>query len=261
MAEIVRQLALMGELQRHLLPRHIPELGGWRITGYYQVGRWPCGAYYDFLPLPDGRLLVLLADASEVGAPAVALTAMVRVVLHSCPLSSGVERVPFCPLQGAVLQPPHLLLGHLNEVLVENTLQEQFMTAFCGIVDPAEGNLHYANAGHAPPRWWRASARRLDTIRDAAGLPLGLQRPVSYRHKRIQLDRGDVLFLFSPGLTSLQDSDGTGFGSERLEAALRQSAPEGAEAVKAHLQVELDSFLNGNAPQDDVAFVVMERLL
>src|SRR5262245_25912974 len=113
MQELLRQFQTLGALQRHLLPRDMPELPGWQLAVHYAVGRWPGGDYYDFLPLPDGRLLVLIADASDQGAPSAALVAMTRVMLHSCPLSSGAERLPFCPFSQPVLQPPHILLGHL----------------------------------------------------------------------------------------------------------------------------------------------------
>ena len=163
MRERVRQLRMIGEWQRHLLPRELPQLPGWHIAGHYTAGPWPGGDYYECLRLPDGRILVLVADASDQGAPAAALVAMVRVVLHSCPLASGVERLPFCPLHETLVQPPHILLGHLNRVLVENSLEEQFLTAFGGVLNPAAGTFHYANAGHPAPRWWRAAGRPTHT--------------------------------------------------------------------------------------------------
>lgn len=257
--EMMRQLAMIGELQRHLLPKQIPQPAGWCVTGYHAQGRLPGGDYYDFLTLPDGRLLIVLADAGDQGAPAVALVAMVRVVLHSCPLSSGVERLPFCPLHEPVMQSPQILLGHLNEILMENSLQEQYMSAFCGLLDPAEGNFHFANAGQPPPRWWHASCRELEIIRAANGLPLGLNRHVAYHHKRIQLEPGDVLMLHSEGLPSIQNGRGEIFGSERLDAVVRQAAPRGAEAIKAQLTVELEHFLDGFVPADDLTFVIVER--
>src|SRR5262249_47295928 len=139
--------------------------------------------------------------ASDQGAPSAALVAMTRVVLHSCPLSSCVERLPFCPIQEPVLQPPHILLGHLNRVLFENTLEDQFMTAFCAVLDPAEGNFHYGNAGHPSPRWWHAAAGEVEALREACGLPLGMEPHAAYHHKRVVLGPGDVVVLYSDGLT------------------------------------------------------------
>src|SRR5215471_791225 len=110
MHEMSRQLRAIADLQRRLLPRELPQPSGWQLAAHYKVGCWPGGDFYDLIPLPDGRLMVFVADASDQGAPSSALVVMTRVVLHSCPLSSGVEQVPFCPLRDPVIQPPHILL-------------------------------------------------------------------------------------------------------------------------------------------------------
>jgi sigma-B regulation protein RsbU (phosphoserine phosphatase) len=260
MQEMLRQLRAIGDLQRCLLPRELPQPSGWRLAAHYIVGRWPGGDYYDFITLPDGRLLLLVADASDDGAPSAALVAMTRVVLHSCPLSSGVEQLPFCPLRDPVIQPPHILLGHLNRVLADNSLEEQFMSAFCGVLEPIDGLLHYTNAGHPSPRWWRTAERTIEPLREASGLPLGMDRSASYHHKRIEIARGDLLVLYSDGLTTAMNGQGQWFGSDRLDEAIRQNAREGAGAVKGAVLASLDEFLEGDDPEDDVSLVVMERM-
>ncbi len=259
MQESKRQLQRIGELQRHFLPRHLPRPAGWRLAGYYGVGHSPGGNYYDIFQLPDGQLFLLIADASDQGAPAVALVAMLRVVLHSCPLSSGVERVPFCPVHDPMQRPPHLVLGHLNQVLAENTLEEQYMTAFCGILHPAGGEFHYANAGHIPPRWWHASSRTIEPIRDACGLSLGLDRHAAYHHKRILLEPGDLLVLCSVGLTTAENGRGEIFSGDRLDDLVRDAAGQGADAVKTHVLAELEDFLAGHETQCDITLLVVER--
>jgi sigma-B regulation protein RsbU (phosphoserine phosphatase) len=259
MQEVLRQLHAVGALQRHLLPRTLPRMPGWELAVHYTVGVWPGGDYYDLLPLPDGRLLVFVAGTSEQGAPASALVAMTRVLLHSCPLSSGVERLPFCPLHEPVLQPPHVLLGHLNRVLAENSLEEQFLTAFCGVLDPVEGNLHYANAGHPFPRLWRASTGRVEPVREAAGLPLALDFRTCYHHRRTQLEPGDVLVLYSEGLTTALNDRGDAFGCDRLDGAIRTAAAGGAEAIKALVLSWFDQFLGSRRAPGDMTLVVAAR--
>lgn len=260
MREMKRQLRTLGEWQKSLLPRVLPQIDGWDIAAHYAVGAWPGGDYYDLMKLPDGRLLVMVADASDQGGPSAALVAMVRVMLHSCPLSSGVERLPFCPMQGMVIQPPQVLLGHLNHILVENSLEEQFLTAFCAVLDPVDGNLHFANAGHPAPRWWHAGRRELEAIRDPAGLPLGIDHRATYHHKRVVLEPGDLLVLYSDGLTTAQNEDGLMYGSERLDTVIRATADEGADSVRSALLVSMDDFLNGVELNDDVTILILERL-
>jgi sigma-B regulation protein RsbU (phosphoserine phosphatase) len=246
-------------LQRRLLPRQIPQPPGWCFAVHHTVGPHPGGDYYDFLPLPDGRLLLFIADASDEGAPSAVLVAIVRVVLHACPLSSGTDCLPFCPLRGEVVQPPHLILGHLNRVLAENCLNGQSMTAFCGLLSPAEGTLHYANAGHLPARLWRAATGTVESLPDAPGLPLALEPHTSYHHKRSCLEPGDMLVLYSDGLTACHDARGALFGTGRLDAVIRQLAPGGAEKVKAGLLANLESFLGREQAQDDLTLLVFGR--
>jgi phosphoserine phosphatase RsbU/P len=259
MPELQRQLCLLRDLKRHLLPRETPQLDGWSMAVHHAAGFWPGGDYYDFLPLHDGRLQLFFSGASDQGAPSTALAAMVRVVMHSCPLSSGAERLPFCPLHETIVQPPHLILGHLNRMLVENSLEEQFLTAVCGLLDPVDGNFHFANAGHALPLWWHSGTKTLEPICDAIGLPLGIDYRASYHHRRIQLNRKDLLVLYTDGLTAAQDNQGRTFGRGRLEAAIRYSAAAGAESVKGAVITALRDFLNGETAQEDVTLLVLKR--
>jgi sigma-B regulation protein RsbU (phosphoserine phosphatase) len=260
MTEMLRQLRAVGEFQRRLLPRAVPQPDGWRLAVHYALGRWPGGDYYDFVPLPDGRLMLLLADAGEHGPSGAALVAMVKVTVHACPLSSGVERLPFCPVREPVLQPPHVLLGHLNRVLFENSLEEQFLTAFCAVLEPTDGVLHYANAGRPAPLVRRATTGAVEALRDASGLPLGADRRSAYHHRRVEVGRGDVLLFFSDGLVAAQDRVGRVFGCERIDDALRAAGGDGAEAVKGAVLARLDDFLGGRPPHDDVTVLAVERL-
>jgi sigma-B regulation protein RsbU (phosphoserine phosphatase) len=258
--EVKRQLHLMGDLQRHLLPRTLPQPHGWNLAVHYEVGRWPGGDFYDALSLPDGRVLLLVADASDQGAPAAALVAIVRVILHSCPLSSGQEQLPFCPFREPLVQPPHILLGHLNSVLVENSLEEQYLSAFCGVLDPLDGNFHYANAGHPYPRWWHARTRCLEAVRDASGQPLGVTPHAAYHHRRIELEPGDLLVFYTDGVTATLNDQGQWFTCELLDEAIGQAADRGADAVKDRIITALDQFKGLSGITDDVTLLVLERV-
>jgi sigma-B regulation protein RsbU (phosphoserine phosphatase) len=258
--EIKRQIHLMADLQRHLLPRVLPQPAGWNLAVHYAVGRWPGGDFYDVLSLPDGRLLLMVADASDQGAPAAALVAMVRVVLHTCPLSSGKDQLPFCPLHDTLVQPPHILLGHLNRILVENSLEEQYLSAFCGVLDPLDGTFHYANAGHPYPRWWHARTRHVESVRDAVGQPLGVDSHATYHNRRIELDPGDLLVVYTDGLTAALNDDGQWFTCELLDKAIAQATDQGAEAVKDRVITALDQFKGLDGLTDDVTLLVVERV-
>jgi sigma-B regulation protein RsbU (phosphoserine phosphatase) len=229
------------------------------VAVHHSAGFWPGGDYYDVVSLPDGRLLFLIADASDQGAASTALAIMVRVVLHSCPLGSAVTRVPFCPFSAPSTQPPHILLGHLNHVLAENALEEQSMTAFCGVLNPEDGSFIYANAGHPYPRWWRASHGNVEAVREASGLPLGTDGEATYQPQAITLETGDLLALYTDSLTAgLHEGRGISVW-ELLDCPLREAAPRGAEAVKSAVLARLDDFLAGKAYPDEITFLIVGR--
>jgi serine phosphatase RsbU (regulator of sigma subunit) len=204
----------------------------------------------------------MIADAGNDGAPSTALIAMTRVLLHACPLSSGTEHLPFCPFQEPLIQPPHIFLGHLNRVLRENTLPGRHMTAFVGVLDPADGNFHYSNACHPYPWRWRKRERKLEPLRDATGQALGIDAQATYHHRRIVIEAGDVLVLYTDGVIAAFNNRRQVFGgAETLEAAIEQAATRGgAESVKHWVRTMSAGLAGGLPPPNDVTLVVVERL-
>lgn len=256
---IRQEMRDIAALQRRLLPRQAPQMDGWHIAVYYGDGARPGGDYYDFFPLPDGRLAFVIADASGHGGAAAVMVAQVRTLLHSCPLSSGQGRGPFCPLLGVETQPPHVVLGHLDRILEENSLEGHFMTAFYGVLAPRSGALRYSSAGHPLPRWWRASTRTVEPLPDVGGPPLGLGLAVPYAQGEIAIGSGDVLVCYTDGLNEARNYQNKQFGLHELDAAIEKSASGGSEAIKLRVQTSLGRFLAGDGPQDDVTLLVIER--
>jgi len=262
----------LADFQRRLLPRQVPQPAGWQVAAHCQVSACPGGNFYDFWPLPDGRIGLLVADASCRGGTAPAMVSQVRLMLHSCPLSSGTGRLPFCPVDGRCTQPPHVVLGHLNHVLRENSLEGESLTAFFGLLDPTSGVLQYANAGHPLPRLWRAGGG-VQPVPDLDGLPLGAVQPVPDvtgpplgagladvdLSCNLPLDPGDVLVCFTEGLTDARNAREERYGLDRLDAAILEGALRGAEEVKRRVLSSLDQFLAGQDPQDDLTLLVVER--
>lgn len=259
MNEAVRQLRQIRDLRRHFLPGGVIPPNGWRLAVRHEPSLWFGSDFYDFLTLSDGRLLFLLAGGSDQGAPATALTAMLRVVLHSCPLSSGRDRLPFCPLQQPALQPPHVLLAHLNQVLVENSLEEQFLKALCGFIAPDDGTVTYANAGHPPPRVWRSAARTVETVTGQSGRPLGLDGGAAYHKRRLELSPGDVLLVTGEEVEGARSPWGETFGSGPIEEALAAAAGEPADAIADAVMRELIRFVGRRRPAGDLTILVMQR--
>lgn len=257
--ESLREIHRIAALQRNLVQGNLPPPPGWRWAAYYSVGTWPGGDYYRLRSLPDGRVQIFLADASGHGGPAAFLVAMVHVMLQTCPLTSGLERLPFCPLVDTVVS-PRLALGHLNEILLENSLEDQFMTAFLGLLDPRTGTFVHANAGHPPPRLLPVSADRVVGLEDTSNYPLGILPGVTYRDAAGSIAPGDVLLFHTDGLVDLRNPEGETFGRDRLDDLLLRSRSRGAEAIKNAILDATRKFLAGGHPDDDVTFLVLERL-
>jgi phosphoserine phosphatase RsbU/P len=173
----------------------------------------------------------------------------------------GAGRLPFCPVDARGTQPPQLVLGHLNDILRDNSLENAFLTAFYGQLDPASGVLQYANAGHPSPRLWRAATGQVGPAPDVTGPPLGVGLANVDLQCNLTFEPGDVLACFTDGLVEARDRHEEPFGLHRLDTAVREGAVQGAEGVKRRVLTSLDQFLEGDGPQDDVTLLVLERRL
>jgi sigma-B regulation protein RsbU (phosphoserine phosphatase) len=255
-----QEMQRIAALQHHLMPKQTPSFKGWDMAIHYLVNHSPGGDYYDFFPLADGRRLALVvADASGHGGAAAITVAQVRTFLHSCPLTCGHSFSPFCPVKGCAVPPPGVILAHLGRLLEENTLSDHFMTGCYGVLALDTGTFLYANAGHPPPRWWRAALGTVESVPDCPGLPLGVGLADTYSQTGIRLDPGDVLVFFTDGLIEARSKAHGAFGIPRLDAAIREGAAEGAGAVKGRVLGSWQKFLAGKPCEDDVTLVVLGR--
>jgi sigma-B regulation protein RsbU (phosphoserine phosphatase) len=254
------EMQRIAALQHHLIPKQTPSFKGWDIAMRYVVNHSPGGDYYDFFPRADDRHLALVvADASGHGGAAAITVAQVCTFLHSCPLTCGHSFSPFCPVEGCAIPPPGVVLAHLSRILEENTLSDHFMTACYAVLDLDTGTFLYANAGHPPPRWWRAALGTLEAVPDCVGPPLGIGLADTYSQAGIRLDPGDLLVFFTDGLVEARSRRHGAFGITRLDAAIREGAANGAEAVKRKVMDSWQKFLAGKPGEDDVTLVVLGR--
>jgi len=237
-----REQLRVGEFQRTLLPARPPELPGWRIAVHYETSTRAGGDYYDFFPLADGRLGLLIADASGHGTPAAVLMAMTHVLLHATPDAQA---------------QPDIALAQLNHDLTRSITSGQFITAFYAVLDPASGELEYSAAGHNPPYVKRANDA-IEMLTDGGGPPLGVIESARFAVARIRLTPGDTLLLYTDGLTEALSPDSTLFGESAVSSVLESAdgmPPQGlierlAQAVRLH---------RGTAPvSDDLTLVVLQ---
>jgi serine phosphatase RsbU (regulator of sigma subunit) len=236
------ELRVAQRIQQALLPKELPLLEDWKIVPYYQPAREVGGDFYDFLPLPDGSVGVIIGDVSGKGIAAALVMANTQSVLRAVAQGSATSGE---------------LLGQVNEVLFTYIPSNMFVTCFCGILDPESGRFTYANAGHNPPL--RQHGAEATDLR-ATGMPLGLMPGMTYEEKETVLLPGDSVLFYSDGLIEAHNQEREMLGSPRLKAFVTERAP-GVKHLTAYVVEELGRFTGESWEQeDDITLVTLERL-
>lgn len=260
-ADVDLNLHMIRQLQQRLLPQPLPRFSGWELSVHEEPGEIAGGDYYDVLALDPDHLAILIADVSGHGPAAATLMAMIRMLLHACPLTSGQGREPFCPVDQDCLAAPHIVLQHLNQVLLENSLEDQFVTMVYGILGLSSGIMRFSVAGHMPPCWWQAARGTLASLPDIAGLPLGADAEATYESATVHLEPDDQFIFYTDGITEARDRAGAMFGDARLFASIRAHAQESAQELNLNLIGCLNEYLDGASYSDDVTLLILKRLV
>jgi serine phosphatase RsbU (regulator of sigma subunit)/predicted ester cyclase len=238
---IEQELRVARSIQQASLPEKVPDLEGWQITPFYQPAREVGGDFYDFFELPEGRLGLVVGDATGKGVPAALVMASARSMLRA--VAQGTEHSP-----GGVL-------GRVNDALATDIPPNMFITCFYAILEPESGRLLYANAGHDLPYVWQSG--EAEELR-ARGMPLGLMPGMSYEQKEIVLEVGEGVFFYSDGLVEAHDPKREMFGFPRLRALIAEHAEEGS--LGDFLMEELYSFVGeGWEQEDDITLLTLRR--
>jgi serine phosphatase RsbU (regulator of sigma subunit) len=239
---IEHELQVARLIQQTLLPKSAPELKGYQIAAYYQPAREVGGDFYDFFEVGDGRLGLVVGDASGKGIPAALVMANTRSVLRTVAQSGGVA--------------PGQVLEEANEILYPDIPANMFVTCFYAILDPKSGRLLYANAGHDLPYLCHGGGD-VEELR-ARGMPLGLMPEMGYEEKEITVRAGESALLYSDGLVEAHDPKGEMFGFPRLRALVAEHGKEGS--LGDFLLEELRSFTGEEwAQEDDITLVTLQR--
>ena len=229
-------------IQQTLLPKALPSLAGWELAAYYQPARAVGGDFYDFIPLPDGRLAIVIGDVTDKGVPAALLMATTRA--H---------------LRGAALRfnSPGQVLAYVNDVLTPDMPPNMFVTCLYAILDPVGGELRFANAGHDLPYSWQAG--QVHELR-ARGMPLGLMAGTDYEEKRKALAPGETVLFYSDGLVEAHSPQREMFGFPRLKELLCEHP--GGSTVMGFLLGHLERFTGTDWEQeDDTTMVMLQRTI
>jgi serine phosphatase RsbU (regulator of sigma subunit) len=238
-----RELQLAREIQQRFQPTAPPQVPGYELQGIsfpsYQIG----GDYYDFIPCTDGRLVIALGDVSGKGTSAALLMSSLHAAVHA---------------QVASCRPITETVGAVNRYLADNTPSNRFVTLFYAELDPATGGLSFINAGHNPPLIAHGGDGTLEQL-GAGGLPLGILPDYDYREGRTQLRPGDVLVVYSDGVTETQNPRGEEFGTVRLQEVVGQNLHLTASGIRDKIEAALTAFALGTPAVDDITLVIVKR--
>jgi serine phosphatase RsbU (regulator of sigma subunit) len=225
-------------IQQQFLPRRLPALPGWTFAAHYQPAREVGGDFYDVTALPGGLIGLAVGDVAGKGIPAALLMATTHSVLRA---------------EAYRLISPGSVLARVNAQLVQEMPPAMFVTCFYLVLDPSNGRLRYANAGHCLPY----QRTRLGVVElNAHGMPLGLMPGMVYEEHDTRLAPGDTLLMHSDGLAEAHNADREMFGFPRLRRLVAR--PGTGETMIASLLTELDHFMSGEH-DDDITLLGLTR--
>ena len=242
---IARELTMAGQIQASFLPRDVPHVPGWQLAAALEPARETGGDFYDFIRLPNGRWGLVVADVADKGLGS-------ALYMASCCTLIRTYAVEYHT------RPDHVLSA-TNGRLLTDTQAGVFVTAFYGILDPASGALTYCNAGHTPP--YILSAQNTDQVRalPRTGMPLGIEADATWKSETVRLGPGDVLLLYTDGITEALDEQGEFFRSERLLEVVQANLGRPAREIQDALLAEVHQFM-GHRPQFDyITLLIVAR--
>lgn len=246
-ALLTRELEMAGKIQADILPEEPPIIRGWDLAATLLPARETSGDFYDFIPLSVHKWGLVAADVTDKGMGAALLMALSSTLFRTYAV-----RYPTLPA---------VTLTAVNERILSDTRGGMFVTAFFGIFEPHTGRFVYANAGH--PSGFLVGTRRgketIDRLRPT-GMALGVDEQARWRQRDLRIGPGDLLVLYTDGITEAESQQGTFYGEERLlDVILRMSQHSAREILDAVVD-DARRFAGTSPRQDDVALIVIRRL-
>jgi len=237
------ELKVASEIQLRLQPVAPPKLQGWDMTGVSFPCREIGGDYYDFiLSKKDNALTVALGDVSGKGTGAALLMSSLHAAVRAQSQTTASVRE---------------VMGEINRYLYENTPSNKFVTLFYGKLNPESGVLTYSNGGHNPPALLQTGGEV--TKLEVGGLPIGVMQNSVYREGQVEFGPGDVLVVYSDGITESVNDAGEEFGESRLIDVVRRYLDRSAAGLRDRIDEALSRFVGTAAPVDDMTLMIVKR--
>src|SRR4029079_4475016 len=235
------QLEVARQVQLELLPGTDPELPGYDISAYNFPTEEVSGDYYDWVRIYEDQIGIVIADVSGTGEPAALLMAFLRASLRAA------THIGYSP---------HISMAKVNYLLWESIERNQFVTAFYGILDVTNKTLTYTNAGHNPAILLKQNGDI--SFMNRGSVPLGMFRDTRYHDYYLTTEPGDLLVLYTDGVTEAQNEKEEEYGRDRLAQAVRSNHELGARELITALHTEVVEWTGGRGATDDVTLFVIK---
>ena len=241
----MQELEFAGRIQASFLPNELPLLNGWELAVSFLPARETAGDFFDFIPLPDGKVGVLIADVADKGLGAALYMALSRTLIRTYALEFEAS--------------PDIVFFSANERVLQDARANLFVTAFYGILDSASGVLTYCNAGHSSPLL--LSRKNGGTIHalTPTGMPIGIDEDSTWTQAEILIEPGDLLVLYTDGIPDAQNTEGNFFKERRLIDVLQGGMNTHAQDVQSSILDAVKEFSAGNTQFDDITLLVLKR--
>ena len=238
-----REQQVASEIQQRFLPAAAPHIEGYELQGIsfpcYEIG----GDYYDFIQREDGNMVVALGDVSGKGTAAALLMSSLHAAIHA---------------QADTHDSIVSTIQAVNKYLTESIPPNRFVTLFYAELNPELGRLTFLNAGHNPPLIVHAGGTMEQLA--SGGLPLGIMADAEFREGRTQLLPGDVLVIYSDGVSEAVNPTGEEFGPTRLYEVVARNLDASASGIRDRIESALTKFCQGTPAADDITLVIVKRL-
>jgi serine phosphatase RsbU (regulator of sigma subunit) len=238
-----RDLELARRVQRNLLPDRQPQLSGYEFFSFYEAAYAVGGDYYDYVPLPDGRLAIVVADVVGKGISAALLMAKL----------GGELKYLLCNEST-----PEAAMARMSESFNQDSRIDRFVTLATVIVDPRQHQSTIVNAGHPAPVLRNVAEGVREVGVEARGVPLGVLEGTQYQATQLELRPGDTIVMYTDGLSEAARDDNSLYGHERLFTEIGRG-PEAVQDLGSRILQEINQFTGGNPQSDDMCLICFRR--
>ncbi len=240
-----QELTLAGRVQASLLPEQPPEIPGWQITATWKPARETSGDFYDFVPLPNELLGIVIADVVDKGMGAALLMALSRTLIRTYATEFPNN--------------PEHLLKTTNQRILTDIDAGLFVTLFYGVLNPLNGKLIFSNAGHPPPYLFNSGRNPKITTLSGSGMPLGVSDEADWPQGSLEIASGDMVLLYTDGVLDAQNTQGEFFGEEGILKIIHAQIGISAFALQDTILSGVYNFAGSQPQVDDITLMVLRR--